>query len=40
MEIKIGDSVASMTDEELKKIRLSFDPDSMGFDNNIPEGGE
>ena len=31
-KIKIGDSVENLTEEERKKIRMSFDPDAMGFD--------
>jgi hypothetical protein len=31
-KIKIGDSVENLTEEERKKIRMSFDPDKMGFE--------
>lgn len=32
-KIKLGQSVDVLSEEELKDIRLSFDADSMGFDN-------
>lgn len=32
-KIKIGDSVENLTEEERKKIRMSFDPDAMGFES-------
>ena len=31
-EIKIGDSVENLTEKKKKKIRMSFDPDKMGFE--------
>ena len=31
-KIKIGQDVSNMTEEERKKLRMSFDPDSMGFE--------
>ena len=31
-KIKIGQDVSNMTEEERKKIRMSFDPDKMGFE--------
>lgn len=31
-KIKIGDSVENLTEEERKKLRMSFDPDKMGFE--------
>lgn len=38
-KIKIGDSVENLTEEERKKIRMSFDPDKMGFEQNSEEEG-
>lgn len=37
--IIIGQSVENMTEEERKKIRLSFDPDKMGFEQDKEEEG-
>lgn len=37
--IKIGQSVENITEEERKKIRLSFDPDKMGFEQDKEEEG-
>lgn len=31
-KIKVGQDVSNMTEEERKKLRMSFDPDQMGFD--------
>lgn len=31
-KIQIGQDVSNMTEEERKKLRMSFDPDKMGFD--------
>ena len=31
-KIQIGQDVSNMTEEERKKIRMSFDPDAMGFE--------
>lgn len=31
-KIKVGQDVSNMTEEERKKIRMSFAPDAMGFD--------
>ena len=31
-KIKMGQDVSNMTEEERKQIRLSFDPDKMGFE--------
>lgn len=31
-KIQIGQDVSNMTEEERKKIRMSFDPDSMSFE--------
>ena len=30
---KIGIDVSNMTEEERKKLRMSFDPDKMGFES-------
>ena len=38
-KIKIGDSVENLTEEERKKIRMSFDPDKMGFEQNSEHEG-
>lgn len=37
-KIKIGQDVSNMTEEERKKIRMSFDPDEMGFSEQDEEG--
>lgn len=31
-KIQVGQDVSNMTEEERKKIRMSFDPDKMGFE--------
>ena len=31
-KIQVGQDVSNMTEEERKKLRMSFDPDQMGFD--------
>lgn len=31
-KIQVGQDVSNMTEEERKKLRMSFDPDKMGFD--------
>lgn len=31
-KIKIGQDVSNMSEEERKKIRMSFDPDTMRFE--------
>ncbi len=31
-KIKIGIDVSNMTEEERKKLRMSFDPNKMGFE--------
>ena len=31
-KIKIGQDISNMSEEERKKIRMSFDPDKMGFE--------
>lgn len=31
-KIQKGQDVSNMSEEERKKIRMSFDPDSMGFE--------
>lgn len=31
-KIKIGQDVSNMSEEERRKIRMSFDPDKMGFE--------
>ena len=38
-KIKIGQDVSSMSEEERKKLRMSFNPDSMGFDEEQEEEG-
>ena len=38
-KIKIGQDVSNMSEEERKKIRMSFDPDKMGFDEEQDEEG-
>lgn len=38
-KIKIGQNVSNMTEAERKKIRMSFDPDAMGFDEEQDEEG-
>ena len=38
-KIKKGQDVSNMSEEERKKIRMSFDPDSMGFDEDTEEEG-
>lgn len=38
-KIKIGQDVSNMTEDERKKIRMSFDPDKMGFDEKQYEEG-
>lgn len=38
-KIKMGQDVSNMTEEERKQIRLSFDPDKMGFEQNSEEEG-
>lgn len=37
-EIKIGQDVSNLSEEERKKIRMSFDPDKMGFLEQDEEG--
>ena len=32
-KIEIGIDVSNMTEEERKKLRMSFDPDKMGFES-------
>ena len=32
-KIQIGQDVSNMTEEERKEIRMSFEPDVMGFEN-------
>jgi hypothetical protein len=40
-QIKVGTKINHLTPDELKKIRLSVDPDEMGFeDDNETEGVE
>lgn len=39
-KIKIGQDVSNMTEEERKKIRMSFDPDMMGFNEEEQEGAK
>lgn len=31
-KIQVGQDVSNMTEEERKKLRMSFDPDKMGFE--------
>ena len=31
-KIQVGQDVSNMTEEERKKLRMSFDPDQMGFE--------
>lgn len=31
-KIQFGQDVSNMTEEERKKLRMSFDPDKMGFE--------
>jgi hypothetical protein len=38
-ELKKGDNVEHMTEEERKAFRLSIDPDAMGIDEDKYEGG-
>ncbi len=38
-KIKIGQDVSNMSEEERKKIRMSFDPDAMGFNEEQDEEG-
>ena len=38
-KIKIGQDVSNISEEERKNIRMSFDPDKMGFDENHDEEG-
>lgn len=38
-KIKIGQDASNMTEEERKKIRMSFDPDLMGFNEEQDEEG-
>ena len=39
-KIKIGQDVSNMTEEERKAIRMSFDPDSMGFEEEEEGTGD
>ena len=38
-KIKIGQDISNMSEEERKKLRMSFDPDTMGFDEEQDEEG-
>ena len=38
-KIKIGQDVSNMTEEERKQLRMSFDPDTMGFDEDAEMEG-
>lgn len=37
--IKIGQDISNLSEDERKKIRMSFDPDAMGFDEEQDEEG-
>lgn len=38
-KIEVGQDVSNMTEEERKRLRMSFDPDTMGFEQE-EEGTE
>ena len=38
-KIQVGQDVSNMTEEERKSLRMSFDPDTMGFEQE-EEGTE
>lgn len=38
-KIKIGQDISNISEEERKKIRMSFDPDKMGFEQDKEEEG-
>ena len=37
-ELQIGQSVENMTEEERRALRMSMNPDQMGFDGREGEG--